>query len=309
MRPHQLAMLITLSVIWGSAFMLTDVILEDVPPLTLVAGRLAGAALFLMAALFVTGRSFPRDAASRRAVIFLGIVNNCIPFVLLTWGIERIDSSLAAILVASMPLSTSIIAHFWIDERFTPDRIIGVLVGFGGVFVLIGGDLTDVTSSGTLGQLAVVTGAVGYSIGTVFARRYLQNADTIQTAAGQTMVGALIMIPIALVIEMPFDLTIAPASGFSWIALGIFPSGVAYLIFFRLVRQVTATQASMVSYLIPVTAVILGVLVLDETLALSSIGGFALIILGVWIVNGGSGLFSSVRERPVPTPVGIDEVP
>lgn len=309
MRPHQVLLLITLSVIWGSAFMMVNVVLDDVPALTLVAGRLTGGCLFLLAALLITGRTFPRNATSWRAFVFLGVVNNCFPFVMLTWGQERIDSSLAAILVASMPLSTSIIAHFWIDERFTLDRIVGVLVGFGGVFFLIGGDLRDITSSGTLGQLAVVAGAVGYSCGTVFARRYLQNADGMQTAAGQTTVGALVMIPLALLVDRPFGLSLGAHSAISWVALGIFPSGVAYLIFFTLVRQVTATQASMVSYLIPVTAVILGVLVLDESIAVTSIGGFALILLGVWIVNGGGGWLSGVRERVVATPVGIDEIP
>ena len=296
-------MLVALSVIWGSAFTMVDVVLDDVPALTLVAGRLTGACIFLTAVLFITGRSFPRDANSWKAFIFLGVVNNCFPFILLTWGQQRIDSSLAAILVASMPLSTILIAHFWIKESLTLDRVVGVLVGFGGVFLLIGGDLRDITSAGTLGQLAVVAGTLGYSTGTVFARRYSQEADTIKTAAGQTMVGAAIMIPLALAVDRPFDLTLAPETTVSWIALGLFPSGIAYLIFFTLVRQVSAGQASMVTYLIPVTAVILGVFLLDETVSSNSFGGLAFIVVGIWIVNGGWGWIApKLRSRSVVIP-------
>ncbi len=304
-------MLITLSIIWGSAFMLVEVVLEDVPPLTLVAGRLTGAFLFLGAAFAISGRPFPRDAASWRAFVFLGVVNNVFPFILLTWGQDRIDSSQAAILVASMPLSTVLIAHFWINERLTVDRMLGVLVGFGGVFLLVGGDLRDLTGSGTLGQLAVIAGAVGYSTGTVFARRYLQDADIVTTAMGQTLAGTAIMIPLALAVDTPFDLSLSGKTVVAWVAMGVFPSGVAYLIFFRLVRQVSATQASMVTYLIPVTAILLGVLVLDESVASSSFAGLALIIAGIWVVNGGGGWFWARfrrRHAAMPTPAGIDDV-
>jgi drug/metabolite transporter (DMT)-like permease len=303
-------MLVALSILWGSAFTLVEIVLEEAPPLTLVAGRLTGAFIFLGSALLISGKTFPRDAASWRAFVFLGVVNNVFPFVLLTWGQDRIDSSLAAILVASMPLSTVILAHFWINERLTIDRMVGVLVGFGGVFLLVGGDLQDLTGSGTLGQLAVVTGALGYSTGTVFARRYLQDADIVVTAAGQTFIGAAIMIPVALAVDRPFGLSISPETALAWAALGIFPSGVAYLIFFRLVRQVTAGQASMVTYLIPITAILLGVFALDESIESSSFGGLALIVLGVWVVNGGWSWFGP-RFRPrtvaIPEPVIADD--
>jgi drug/metabolite transporter (DMT)-like permease len=304
-------MLVTLSIIWGSAFFLVEIVLEEVPPLTLVAGRLLSAFLFLGTAFVISGRRIPRDRASWQAFVFLGVVNNVFPFIMLTWGQDRIDSSQAAILVASMPLSTVLIAHFWINERLTVDRAVGVLIGFGGVFMLVGADLSDLTGAGTLGQFAVIAGAVGYSTGTVFARRYLQDADIITTATGQTFIGTAIMIPLALAVDFPIDASLSAKTVFAWMALGVFPSGVAYLIFFRLVRQVSATQASMVTYLIPVTAILLGVLVLDETVASSSFAGLALIVAGIWVVNGGGGwLWAKFRRRQtaVPTPVGIDDV-
>ncbi len=307
MRPRQLAVLIALSVIWGSAFMLVKVVLEEAPPLTLVAGRLTGAALFLSTVLLLTGRRLPRTRQAWTASVLLGLGNNVWPFTLLTWGQQHIDSSLAAILTASMTISTAVLAHLWIGERLTLDRSVGVLVGFGGVFLLIGADLRDLTESSTLGQLAIIGGVLGYAFGTVFARRYLQDADPVETAAGQTLVGAAVMIPLALAADRPFDLSLSAKHALAWVTLAVLASGVAYLLFFWLIRRVTATQASMVSYLIPITAVFLGALVLDEQLAANSFVGLALIIAGVWIVSGGGRWLADQLRRPR-APVEVEAV-
>jgi drug/metabolite transporter (DMT)-like permease len=296
-RPRDVLTLVALSVIWGSAFLLVKVVLEEVDPLTLVAGRLVAGAAALSVAVAVTRRSVPRNREAWSVYAFLGIVNNVWPFVLLTWGQQHIDSSLAAILTASMPISTVLVAHFWIDERLTPDRGLGVLIGFAGVFVLIGGDLRQLTDSSTLAQLAILAGVLGYTVGTVFARRYLQQADPLSTAAGQTMVGAIVMVPLALAVDQPFDLDLSAKHAFAWTTLGILASGLAYLLYFSLIRRVTATQASMVSYLIPITAVSLGALVLDERLSMVSFAGLALIILGVFVVNSGMRWFSERTKR------------
>ncbi|MEX1254522.1 MAG: DMT family transporter [Dehalococcoidia bacterium] len=288
MRLTNLAVLVTLSLIWGSAFALVKVVLEDVPPMTLVAGRMTFAASFLTLALIATGRAtLLGERRSWFAFVALGLGNNVWPFVLLTLGQQHVESSLAAILVAGMPLTTSLLAHFWIRERLTPDRALGVLVGFAGVFLLIGGDLRDVTESSGLAQLAIVAGMVGYSFGTVFARRYLGDSDAGVWAAGQTLVGAAVMIPVALAVDQPFDLSISAKTAIAWVSLGVVASGVAYLLFFPLIRRVTATQASMVGYLIPVWALLIGVLILDEHLESTAFAGLGLIIAGVWIVNGG----------------------
>ena len=300
MRPIHLAMLVALSVIWGSAFALVKVALDDLEPLTLVAGRLTTAAVFLsIALLLVSRRWLPRTRDAWTAFVLLGVVNNVFPFVLLTWGQQHIESSLAAILTASMPLSTVLLAHYWIRERLTFDRAAGVLVGFAGVFLLIGGDLRDITESSTLGQLAIVVGVLGYSFGTVFARRYLPTADPAQTAAGQMLVGAIVTVPLALAVDRPFDVSVSLKTALAWGALGIVASGVAYLLFFNLIRHVTATQASMTAYLIPVTALFVGAVFLDERLAANSLIGLALIIAGVWVVNGG-GLWLAARARRPP---------
>ena len=302
--PHYVA-LVVLSTLWGSAFMLVKVALDELTPLTLVEGRLSGAALFLATVLVVTGRSLPRSPRPWLIFAVMGVVNMVFPFTLLAWGQQHIESSQAAILVASMPLSTGILAHFWINERLTTDRALGVLVGFAGVFVLIGGDLGDLTESSTLAQLAVLVGVFGYAVGTVFARRYLQDGDPVVFATGQTIVAAAIMAPVALAVDQPFDLAISAKVGLSWATLGLVNSGVAYLLFFWLLQRVTATQASMVTYLVPVTALFLGALVLDERLGANSFVGLAVIVAGVWIVNGGgSWLAQRVRGERAAAEVG-----
>lgn len=287
-------MFLALSIIWGSAFMLVKVALEEVPPLTLVAGRLGGAALFLLLVLAITRRRFPPLGKAWFPLVVLGLGNNVYPFTMLTWGQQHIDSSLAAILVASMALWTALIAHFWIRERLTVDRSLGLLVGFCGVFVLIGGNLRDVTDSSTLGQLAIVAGVLGYAFGTVYVRGFLRDEEPTVMAGGQMLVGALFLTPIALTVDTPFDLDISTKVAFAWGTLGVVSSAIAYLIYFRLLRDVTATQASMVGYLIPVTAVFLGAFVLDERLGVNSFIGLGLIVFGVWVVNGG-GLWLAER--------------
>lgn len=287
MRPQHLAVLLVLSVIWGSAFMLVKVILEDVPSLTLVAGRVGVAAACLVVVIAATGRTFRNAGVAWRDYLVMGLANTAGPFVLLTWGQERVDSSLAAILVASLPLFTVVLAHYWVDERLTIDGLVGVLVGFAGVFLLIGGDLRDLTGSSTLGELAVIAASFGYAVGTVYSRRYLREADPPVIAAGQMLVATAVIAPLALAIDRPFDLALSLKVALAWATLGLLASAVAYLLFYWLIQRITATQASMVSYLIPIWAVLLGSLVLDEELASTSIGGLALIIAGVWVVNGG----------------------
>ncbi len=288
MRFANAAVLIALSLIWGSAFALVKVVLEDVPTMTLVAGRLAFAGLFLTTVLAATGRaSALGDRRAWFAFVALGLGNNIWPFVLLTWGQQHIASSLAGILVASLPIWVGILAYAWIGERLTRDRMLGVLIGFAGVFLLIGGDLRDVTGSSALGQLAIIGGTMGYAFGTVFARRYLREGDAAVFAAGQTLVGALVMVPVALAWDRPFDIAITAKTALAWLTLGIVASGVAYLLYFPLIRRVTATQASTVGYLIPIWAVLIGVTILDESLASTAFAGLALIIAGVWLVNGG----------------------
>jgi drug/metabolite transporter (DMT)-like permease len=290
-------MLVVLSCIWGNSFLFTKVAVEEVPPLTLVEGRLILAGAVLLLLMRALRLSLSLTPVLWAAVAFMGVVNNVIPFALITWGQQHIDSSLAAILNSTMPLFTVIIAPLWIKEPLTLDRALGVLVGFAGVFVLIGADLTDIAESSTLGQLAVVAASAGYATGTVFARRYLQERPPVVFAVAQMMVASALLLPVALAVDRPFDLHISTKAALAWVALGVASSGLAYVIFFWLVQRVEALQVSLVAYLIPLVAVFVGWMVLDERLGANSFGGLVLIVLGIFIVQGGWQLLRR-RLRP-----------
>lgn len=307
MRWASAALLLLLSVIWGSAYLFIKVTVEDVPPLTLVAGRLLLASLLLLAVLAAAGRPFPRDARFWAMLTFMGVVNNVIPFTLISWGEVHITSSLAAILTSAMPLFTIVIAHLARLERITPLRTAGVLLGFAGVVVLLGLDVRDITSSSTLGQFAVIGGSVGYALATVFARQRLVGIDPFQLAAGQMVTGALIALPLALAIDRPFAVHPSLKSGLSWAALGLFPSGFAYLIYFWLIQRLSALQVSVVSYLLPITAAILGWAVLDETIGVNTFAGMVLIIAGILVVN--AGFERNGRRTVAPAPASSHRAP
>ena len=280
-------MLVLLSFVWGNSFLFTKVVVEEVPPFTLVEGRFLLSTAVLLLLMRVLGLSLSLSRGLWAAVAFMGLVNNAIPFVLLTWGQEHIDSSLAAILQSTVPLFTVVFAPLWIKERLTLERAVGMLIGFAGVFVLIGADLGAVGQSSTLGQLAVVVASAGYAAGTVFARRYLQDRPPVVFAAGQMTVASALLLPLALAVDRHFDLHPSTKVALAWIALGVVSSGLGYVAFFWLVQRLEALQVSLVAYLIPMVAVVMGWLVLDERLGANSFGGLALIVLGVFVAQGG----------------------
>jgi drug/metabolite transporter (DMT)-like permease len=293
-------MLVLLSFIWGNSFLFTKVVVEEVPPLTLVEGRFLLSTAVLLLLMRALGLSLSLSRGLWVAVAFMGLVNNAIPFVLITWGQQHIDSSLAAILQSTVPLFTVIIAPLWIKERLTLERAVGMLIGFAGVFALIGADLGAIGESSTLGQLAVVAAQAGYATGTVFARRYLQDGAPVVFAAGQMVVASALLLPLALAVDRPFDLHVSAKVALAWVALGVVSSGLAYVVFFWLVQRMEALQVSLVAYLIPMVAVVMGWLVLDERLGANSFGGLALIVLGVFVVQGG---WQPLRRRLRPAVV------
>ncbi|MEX0749226.1 MAG: DMT family transporter [Dehalococcoidia bacterium] len=276
--------LVALSVIWGSAFTMNDVVVDEVDPFTIVAGRLLLSAVLLGAAVVLFRRSLPPPSAWG-VLLVLAVLNNLVPFTLITWAQQHIASSLAATLNATMPLMTFAIAAAAGTERPAPDRALGVVVGFLGAVVLIGPDLADITSSDALGDLAVLGGSAGYAVSTVIARQKLQG-DAISLASGQMIFGALIAVPLALAIDGSPDLSISAQASLSWIGLGALSSGLAYVIFFTLVQRMSATSISLVSYLIPLVATVMGWAVLDEQISVNLFVGLALIIVGMLLVNG-----------------------
>lgn len=289
MGLREWALLIALSVLWGGSFLFIGVAVKELPPLTIVALRLALAALTLQAALRVMGVPVPRDRRVWAAFLGMGLLNNAVPMTLIVWGQTHIASGLASILNATTPLFTVIVAHaFTADERMTGRRLAGVIVGFAGVAVMIGGAALQSLGVDIAAQLAVLGAAWSYGFAGVFGRRFKAlGVAPMATAAGQVTASSLMLIPFALLVDRPWTLPAPSATAVAAIlGLALASTAVAYLLFFRLLASAGATNVALVTFLIPVSAILFGVTLLGERLEPQHGGGMALIGLGLALIDG-----------------------
>lgn len=289
MTASDWALLAVLSIVWGGSFLFNGVAVRELPPVTIVALRVMTAALALLLALRFMNVSLPRGRQAWAAFLGMSILNNVIPFTLIVWGQSHIASGLASILNATTPLFTVIVAHYLTDdERLTGQRLAGVVVGFVGVAVMIGAAAFASLDASILAQLAVLGAALSYGLSGVFGRRFkTMGIPPLATAAGQVTVSSALLLPAALIVDRPWTLAM-PSTGavLSLVALGLVSTAFAYLIFFRLLARAGATNVGLVTFLIPVSAILLGVLVLGETLAMRHVVGMALIGAGLILIDG-----------------------
>ncbi|MBB4038587.1 drug/metabolite transporter (DMT)-like permease [Microvirga flocculans] len=289
MTPSDWALLAVLSIVWGGSFLFIGVTVRELPPLTIVALRVTMAAFALLLVLKVMGVGLPRARQAWTAFLGMSILNNVIPFTLIVWGQGHIASGLASILNATTPLFTVIVAHYLTDdERLTGQRLAGVIVGFAGVAVMIGAAALGSWNAGILAQLAILGAALSYGFSGVFGRRFkTMGIPPLATAAGQVTVSSALLLPAALLADRPWTLAV-PSAGtiLSLAALGLVSTAFAYLIFFRLLARAGATNVGLVTFLIPVSAILLGVFVLGETLAARHVAGMALIGAGLVLIDG-----------------------
>jgi drug/metabolite transporter (DMT)-like permease len=290
MGPREWVLLVVLSVVWGGAFFFYKV-LDDagLPPFTIVLGRVAPAALVLLAVVLATRRAIPRDPRVLFAFLILGAINNVIPFSLIVLGEKQIDSGLASIFNATTPIFAALIAP-WVsrDEKLTPLRIAGIVVGLLGVAVLIGPSALRGIDFTSVAQLSCVVAAVVYGYAAVYARRFGKlGIDPIVTATGQLCGSTLIAIPLALLLEHPWTLA-APSAGtwWAWAGLALPSTALAFVIYFRLIATAGATNAASVTFLVPVSAVLLGTFALGERLAPATFAGMVLIFAGLALLDG-----------------------
>ncbi len=279
--------LILLGSIWGASYLFIKVGGESVTPITLVALRttLAGIALFIT--LMLRRENLPpRRAPIWKWYLVLGFLNSVIPYTLITWGETRVSSGLAAILVGAMPIFTVILAHYMThDEKFTPRKVVGIGAGFVGVVILFLPDVLEAATANIFGGLAVVAAAVSYALATIYARRHLKGSSPVMNSFGQMLTASAIMIPASLLIEHPWTLTPTFPSLASIVTLAVMGTAFAYLLYFWLIAHVGATRTSLVTYISPVIAVILGAVVLNEHLQWTTLVGLVLIIAGVGLVT------------------------
>ena len=282
-------MLVTLSILWGGSFFFNQVALAELPPFTVVFGRIFLAALILWGVILLRGLPVPRAPVIWLSFLGMAILNNAIPFSLLAWGQTHISSSLAAILNATTPLFGVVVAHVLTsDERATPAKIFGVLAGFGGVAIMIGVDALADIGIDILAQLACLGAATSYAFSSIFGRRFKRLGVTpMLTAAGQVTASSLILLPLMLFIDQPWSLPMPGMhSVLSILGIATLSTALAYILFFRILSSAGATNLMLVTFLIPVSAILLGVLFLGEALALRHIIGMAGIGIGLAAIDG-----------------------
>ena len=288
-------LLLSLAAIWGSSYMFIEIALRDLEPTTLMAGRLVIASVFLV--VLMAGRGvLGRLGRAGWRVFALGLINSALPFTLIAWGQKHIDSGVAAIANATVPLFVAVLA-IWLarSERATGLRIVGIVLGLVGVGVLTGAQ-PEVDSWAVIGTLAVVAASVSYALAGLLLQRRTDRVDAL-TLSTATILGATLAL-------LPFGIAQAPADLPGWeasasvLALGIAGTGIGILLFMKMLGDFGAFRAGLVTYLMPLTALLYGSLLLDETITAWMLVGMALILSGVAL---GSGLL-----RPSPEPVAVE---
>jgi drug/metabolite transporter (DMT)-like permease len=298
MSPADWTLLLLLSVLWGGSFYFAKIAVAEIPPLTLALGRvgIAAAALAIVARLLAV--PFPRDPAVWRQLTVMAALNNALPFTLIFWGQIHISVGLASILNATSPLFGVLVAHaFTHDDRLTAGRIVGLIAGFAGVVLLIGPGLLSELGTDVLAELACLAAACSYAFGAVLARR-LRGVPPVMVATGQLTMSTVLLLPFVLLFDKPSALlTASNAALAALVAIALLSSALAYLIYFRLIARAGATNALLVTFLIPVSAILMGIVLLDESLSARQLAGMIAIFIGVAAIDGRAGQFAARSLR------------
>lgn len=289
MSPREWAMLLALSAVWGGSFFFNEVAVRELPVFTVVVARVALAALILLALLRLRGEALPRGWPVWRAFLAMGLLNNVIPFSLIVAGQQQIASGVASILNASTPLFTVVFAHLLTrDERMSGGKLAGVLTGFAGVAVMIGLGALGEAGQNTGAQLMCLGAAVSYALAGIYGRRFrAMGLAPMSTAAGQVAASSVILLPMVLLVDRPWTLA-APslAAVLALIGVAAVSTALAYVLYFRILAAAGATNLLLVTFLIPVSAILLGAAVLGEVLLPRHFAGMALIGLGLAAIHG-----------------------
>ncbi|MFO1105526.1 MAG: DMT family transporter [Amaricoccus sp.] len=287
MTAGEWASLVLLASVWGGSFFFNAVAVRDLPVLSIVTARVILAAVLLGAMLRLAGERLPRERRVWGALLAMGMLNNALPFALIVWGQTRIPSGVASVINAATPLFGVLLAHILTaDERMTANRLAGVVIGFAGVAVMMGSAVRG--GDAVLGELACLAAAFCYACAGIFGRRFrAMGVAPMATATGQLAAASAVLLPLALAIDRPWTLPAPglPALG-ALVGLATVSTAFAYVIFFRLLASAGATNLMLVTLLVPVGAVLLGVLFLGETLLARQVWGMGLIALGLAAIDG-----------------------
>jgi drug/metabolite transporter (DMT)-like permease len=297
---------LALGFMWGSSYLFIRIGVDaGLEPFTLITFRLLIGFILLATVVAISREPLPRDPRTWRHLAVMGVINIALPFSLITIAEQTVPSAVAAIINGTVPLFVIVIAALTLqDEPVTVNRLVGLLLGFVGVVVLVGGNLGgDPTGSLFVGSLLLVGSSISYAVGNVYAKKYVHGLRPMIPAVSQVGIALVVTTVLAFVFENPLGVTWTPDAALAVVWLGLFGSGLAYLAYFRVLRDWGATRTSLVAYLLPVWGIVLGAIVLNESIDLRLIAGTALIIAGIGLVNARWGrrrLFG--RSSVVPQP-------
>jgi len=289
MSPREWGMLVALSLLWGASFLFVGVAIEVLPPFTIVFLRVAIAAIALHLVVLISGERMPTNLKVWGVFLCMGFLNNAVPFTLIAWGQSHLASGLASILIGATPLFTVIIAHFLtVDERVTPARLFGVAAGFAGGIVMIGPAVLDELGTFVLAQIALLGAALAYSYAAIFGRRFkAMGISPLATSTGQVTASSTLMLPVMLLADQPWTLPVPGVEVWlSIVGLALLSTALAYIIYFRILATAGPTNLLLVTFLIPVSAIMFGALLLGERLEAIHFVGMALIALGLVAIDG-----------------------
>jgi drug/metabolite transporter (DMT)-like permease len=281
-----LLLLFILGGIWGTSFLFIKIVVGEVPPMTLVAGRLGLASLAMWTFLRLRGVPFPRERRLWGVYAITGLLNGALPFTLISWGEQYIPSGLAALLQSTTPIFTIILAHFLThDDRFTAKKVLGIVLGFIGVGLLMWPELREGVQASLWGQLAIVGSSISYAVASIFAHQRLGDQPPFVSAAGQFTMGFVYILPLSLLVERPFNLSPSWTALASWATLALLGTVVAYAIYYVLLQRTSATFTTTVTYIVPINGLILGALILGEYIHPELFISLGLILSGVLLVR------------------------
>ena len=289
LEPLTWLMLIMLSIVWGGTFFFQEIAVKELPVLTIVTIRVFLAAVTLIGVSILFGQSLPRSLHVWRALFFLAMINNVIPFSLIVWGQKEVASGLAAILNATAPMFAVLFAHLSTsDEKITRIKLIGAFIGFLGATILVGLEALEDIGIALLSQLAILAATAAYAYSGVYGRRFRElGVSPLSTATGQLLASVLILIPLTLFIDQPWMLSIPSGNTVAaLIGLATISTAFAYVLYFRILEAAGATNLLLVTFLIPISALTLGFFILDEELTFKHLIGIVFIGLALIAIDG-----------------------
>lgn len=279
-------LIIILSILWGGSFFFVGVAVKEVPPLTIVFCRVGLASIILLGIVYLKGDKMPASLSLWGGFIIMGALNNLIPFSLIVWGQTHIESGLASILNATTPIFSVVLAHLLTrEERLTTNRVSGVLIGWIGVTVLIGIESLKGFGIEVIGQIAVLGAACSYACAAIYGRRF-KDLSPLVVATGMLCSSTIMMTPLALIVDQPWNLSPSVMTLMALFGLASISTSLAYIIYFRVLATSGPTNILLVTFLIPLSAILLGVTVLGERLGWNAFVGMGMIFIGLIAIDG-----------------------